>query len=255
MKKILSKTKILLLSVLNKVRPFYFSEKEHRYKRMNGWLLVVILFFSTITFFLGWNASNKNQIEKIKKYEEEEKLVIIKNGDKFSEDKLILFISELNFKWPEIIYAQARLESGEKFDSEINIQNNNYFGMKKANVRINIQSGENLGHSTYSNWRTSVIDYALFSATYLSDFDTKSEYYQYIENHYSETPGYVNRVIALEKDYFEKLSKIDAKSSYDIYEQEQNFASENHKNKKTEISSKKPATDSVGIKNTNDSLN
>ncbi len=212
--------KSLCNNILNKIRPFYFSSEELTYKRMNGWLLLVILLFSSATFFIGWKITEKHELENIKNYEAEERLVIIKNGDKFSEDKLILFIKELNFKWPEIVYSQAKIESGENFNSEVNIQNNNYFGMKKANVRINTQTGENLEHAVYMNWRMSVLDYSLYCATYLHDFKTKSEYYNYIEKMYSTTPGYVNKVMALEKEYFEKLNKITAKNSYDIFEQD-----------------------------------
>jgi hypothetical protein len=225
-------------NILNKIRPFYFSSKELKYKRMNGWLLLVILFFSSTTFYIGWTIAEKHELENIKNYEAEERLVIIKNGDKFSEDKLILFIKELNFKWPEIVYSQARIESGENFDSDVNIQNNNYFGMKKANVRINTQTGENLEHAVYLNWRMSVLDYSLYSATYLHDFKTKSEYYNYIEKMYSTTPGYVTKVMALEKEYFEKLAKITAKNSYDIFEQETNDSVQiKHKQIKSNVQS------------------
>ncbi len=215
-----AKTKIkkLVTSAVNNTIPFYYDKKELSYKRMNGWLIVVIFLFSCSTFFLGWKLSEKNEISNMKKFEEEEKLVIVKNGDKFNEEKLILFINELNFKWPEVVYAQAVLESGSEYNSDINIENNNYFGMKLASVRLNTQVGENLNHAVFNNWRMSVIDYALYWASYLSDLKTKEEYYQYIEKHYSETPGYSLRVMNLEKQYFEKLSKIKSKDSYNIFE-------------------------------------
>ena len=211
-------TKKMFKNIVNKILPFYYDVKELQYKRMNGWLFLVLIIFSTITFSLGWLAAEKNEIARIKKFEDEEKLVIIKNGDKFSEEKLILFINELNFKWPEVVYAQAILESGSKFNSDINIENNNYFGMKMANIRVHTQLAENLDHAVFLNWRMSVIDYALFWSTYLSDLKTKEEYYQYIEKHYSKTPGYSLRVMNAEKEYFQKLSKIKAKNSYDIFD-------------------------------------
>lgn len=206
-------------NILNKILPFYYDVKELQYKRMNGWLFLVLIILSTITFSLGWLTAEKNEIVRIKKFEAEEKIIILKEGDKFSEEKMILFIKELNFNWPETVYAQSVLESGAEFRSDINIQNNNYFGMKKANIRTNIQSGENLDHAVYSNWRNSVIDFAFFYATYLGDFRTKEEYYQYLEKHYSKTPGYIERVKKLEKQYFQKLEKIIAKNSYDIIDE------------------------------------
>jgi hypothetical protein len=43
---------------------------------MNGWLFLVLIIFSTITFSLGWLAAEKNEIARIKKLKM--KLVIIK---------------------------------------------------------------------------------------------------------------------------------------------------------------------------------
>jgi len=236
-----TKLKKLVTSAVNNTVPFYYDKKELSYKRMNGWLIVVIFLFSCSTFFLGWKLSEKNEISNMKKFEEEEKLVIVKNGDKFNEEKLILFINELNFKWPEVVYAQAVLESGSEFNSDINIENNNYFGMKLASVRLNTQVGENLNHAVFNNWRMSVIDYALYWASYLSDLKTKEEYYQYIEKHYSETPGYSFRVMNLEKQYFEKLSKIKSKDSYNIFETD----SLNSKSHIKKINKKNNSKDSI----------
>lgn len=207
-------------NILNIIRPFYFNSQELTYKRMNGWLFVILFFVFGLAFYIGWIFSAKSEIERVKKYEAEERLVIVKNGDRFSETKLILFLKELNFKWPEIAYAQACIESGTDFNSDVNFQNNNYFGMKVATVRVNTQTGENLEHATYSNWRMSVLDYSLYFATYLSDFKTKAEYYNYLETVYCKTPGYVSRIIELERQYFSKLEKITAKNSYDIFDDE-----------------------------------
>lgn len=243
------KVKHFIFSAINNVIPFYYDKKELTYKRMNGWLMMVIIIFSLATFYLGWKLGEKNEISNLKKIEEEEKLVIVKNGDKFSEEKLILFINELNFKWPEVVYAQAVLESGSEFDSDINLENNNYFGMKIAKVRLNTQTGENLDHAVFDNWRMSVIDYALFWASYLSDLKTKEEYYQYIEKHYSETPGYYLRVQNLEKQYFEKLKNIKAKNSYSIFESD----STSNSIKKNKFVKKNISKDSVNKFNKIDS--
>lgn len=241
-----TKLKKFITSAINNTIPFYYDKKDLSYKRMNGWLIVVIFLFSFSTFFLGWKLSEKNELSNMKKFEEEEKLVIVKNGDKFSEEKLILFINELNFKWPEVVYAQAVLESGSNFDSDINLENNNYFGMKLASVRLNTQIGENRDHAVFNNWRMSVIDYSLYWASYLSDLKTKEEYYQYIEKHYSETPGYSFRVMDLEKQYFEKLSKIKAKDSYSVFESD-SLSSKNTVKKINKKSNSKDSTNTEFI--------
>jgi|ERR1035437_9646546 hypothetical protein len=200
----------------------YFDAVNLNYKRLKvvHWRTI---FFTLIIcgslFFAGWICANMNVDVKTAKYDEEQKVMIIKTGDKFSEEKLILFLKELNFKWPEIAYSQIRMETG-LYNSPICIENLNYFGMKDArgpSGRINTQTGNKSGHAVYQNWRMSVIDYAIYWSTYLSSLKTEEECYNYIESSYSETKGYVEKFRGFEHEYFEKLSKIKAKSSYDIF--------------------------------------
>jgi hypothetical protein len=239
--------KKILLSTKDRVRPYYYDHETLNFKRLDGWFFFIIILVFSFSFSIGWIFSSKNEVRKRDQYNEEAKVMIIKNGDKFNENKLILFIKELNFRFPELVYAQSVLESGADFDSKINIENNNYFGMKDANKRINIQFGTQNDHAYYFSWRNSVIDYALFAATYLSDFKSKEEYYQYIERNYSETPGYIERVKFLEKQYFDKLSKLEGKNSYDLFEEETvDLKTPKKKQKKTDSISVEPkTTDSI----------
>jgi predicted patatin/cPLA2 family phospholipase len=98
----------------------------------------------------------------------------------------------------------------------------------------------------------SVIDYALFWSTYLSDLKTKEEYYQYIEKHYSQTPGYSLRVMNLEKEYFEKLKNIKAKNSYDIFDTD-TLNTSNVKKRAKKIDNHYATNDSINIFQKNDS--
>lgn len=201
------------------IQPMYYDSTSLKFKRLNGWFFLITATIFITAFIIGWIFSSKNEIEKRNHYNEEEKIMVIKNGDDFSEEKMILFIKELNFRYPELVYAQGVLESGADFNSVLNNQNNNYFGMRVAHQRINTQSGEQDGYAYYNNWRNSVIDYAIFTAMYLGDFESKEQYYKYIEKRYAESPGYIEKVKALEQQYLEKLVKITEKSSYDIYVQ------------------------------------
>ena len=243
--------KVFFTSLSQRVIPFYYDRKTLSFKRLDGWFVVILISFCSIFFTAGWIFSSKNEIKKRNHYNEEEKIMVIKNSDDFSENKLILFIKELNFRFPELVYAQCVLESSSDFNSDLNIQNNNYFGMKDANKRINIQSGIQNDYAYYLNWRNSVIDYAFFIATYLNNFKTKEEYYQYIERHYSETPGYIERVKKLEQQYFDKLSKIDSNSSYDIFDFDKNDSLKVRKKKTKPTINNSISPDSVPI---NDSL-
>jgi hypothetical protein len=79
----------------------------------------------------------------------------------FSVENLKAEIVKQGIKYPNIVLAQAVLESGH-FKSDIFLDNHNIFGMKKPSVRKTKATGENRGHATFNNWVDSVIDYKMF---------------------------------------------------------------------------------------------
>lgn len=153
-------------------------------------MILAGVFSLAVTFTLTSNSSKDSQL--IVKQE-------VKTSD-FTEEKLVEYIKELNIKFPHIVLAQARLESGN-FKSKIFKENNNLFGMKEAKQRISTNKGTNLGHARYDSWRECVLDYALYQATYLSKFKTEKEYYSYLGNNYAENSSYVELLKKIAKDY------------------------------------------------------
>ena len=134
-----------------------------------------------------------NPANKAQNLSQEDKLIVIREYNEFSENKLIEKITELNFKYPHIILAQAKLESGH-FKSTIFLENNNMFGMKEAKLRANLAKGTNRGHAYYETWQESVIDYALYYSSYLRSINTEGEYFEYLRQNYAEDVTYVQRL-------------------------------------------------------------
>jgi uncharacterized FlgJ-related protein len=144
--------------------------------------LGVLTGVALITFFLGRYA----QFKALDKYEKE--LVILnleKERNKFTDEKFIELVKELNMKFPHIVYAQAKIESGN-FKSAVFKQNNNLFGMKQARARVNTAKGTNLNHAYYDNWKESVYDYAFYQCRYMSNASTEEEYYATLDASYAE---------------------------------------------------------------------
>ena len=135
-------------------------------------------------------------VNKVAMLSQEEKLIVIREYNEFSEAKLVDQIKSLNFKFPYIVLAQSYQESGH-YKSTIFRENNNMFGMKEAVVRSNLAKGTNRGHAIYDSWQDSVIDYALYYSTYLSDIKTEGEYYEFLRQNYAEDPTYVTRLKSL----------------------------------------------------------
>lgn len=114
------------------------------------------------------------------------------SDDVFSPEALEKYLGELNIRHADIVYSQAKLESGN-FSSKIFRENNNLFGMKMARQRATTATGENRGHATYSSWRQSVDDYAMYYNKYLSRL-SRSEYIEYLGRNYAQDANYISKL-------------------------------------------------------------
>lgn len=118
----------------------------------------------------------------------------------FSPEALQNCIDSLGLKFPEIVMAQARLETGH-FKSFIFRENNNLFGMRYPRKRPSANIGKKHGYSLYKDWKQSVLDYSLYQSTYLSHIKTQEEYLSYLKKHYAQDPKYLDKVKSLIKMY------------------------------------------------------
>ncbi len=157
--------------------------------RTKTFVKAIAILVAVVVIF-GWSIAPRATIKNLSP---EEKLIVVREYNGFSEAKLIDEIKSLNFKFPYIVLAQSYQESGH-YKSTIFRENNNMFGMKEAVVRSNLAKGTNRGHAMYETWQESVIDYALYYSTYLSDIKTEGEYYEFLRQNYAEDPTYVTRL-------------------------------------------------------------
>ena len=154
-----------------------------------GIIAIMVLTIISTTFIL-------RNINNVKLISEETKSIIIKENQKeneFSPEKLKAYILQLNIRFPNIVYAQAVLESGN-FQSDIFRTNNNLMGMRRATTRPTTNKGEQFDFAVYDNWRSSVEDYAMFAASYLNNIKTEDEYFAYLKANYCTDSGYVDRI-------------------------------------------------------------
>lgn len=124
---------------------------------------------------------------------EEEIMIVMAHVNKFSEEKFINKLKSLNFKYPQIVYAQAKLETAN-FTSTIFMENNNLFGMKEAKRRTTTVKGTQFGHGYYESWIESLYDYAFYYERYLSSVKSEEQYYAFLSKFYAEDPNYVNKL-------------------------------------------------------------
>ena len=166
------------------------SFEEITNKVVLGCLFLVFLF----TFFAA--GIILIEVNNGKLLTQETKAIIINEATKaneFSPTKLKTYILELNLRFPHIVYAQARLETGN-FKSEIFKTNHNLFGLKQATRRPTTNKGTENGHAYFNTWRESVVDYAFYSSAYLQDIKTEREYLEYLKANYAEAPNYITEL-------------------------------------------------------------
>lgn len=185
---------ILMKKILSKFKlpEFYrYNDKELKYEKVN---LLYLFFIFLLIVYVILNLTPKIVREYIYAdfYEPEVVVVNIKDTTyNFSEDKLVDLLKDLNVKFPHIVLAQAKIESGN-YTSKVFNENNNLFGMKEARIRIHTAQGTQYNHAYYQNWRESVYDYAFYQCRYLSSLKTEDEYYHYLDKSYAEAENYVN---------------------------------------------------------------
>ena len=171
---------------------FYrYNKKELFFKK--DLTLMPIIVAALVLSSAGWYIAGLNKsFDSLSEYE---KNVILIHMDRkpFEEQQLIDLMKELNMKFPHIVLAQAKVESGY-FKSRIFKENHNLFGMKQAQQRINTAKGTQHSHAFYDSWESSVYDYAFYQCRYLSSIRTEDEYYRYLAGSYAEDPHYISKL-------------------------------------------------------------
>jgi len=178
---------------MRKINLFYYDDSKLNFIRVKfRYIIYIVLSLITLfTVLLKLSCSEQYDILNLNDYESN--MMVINVNDTihdFTEDKLVDMLISLNVKFPHIVLAQARLESGN-YTSKVFKENNNLFGMKEARVRINTAVGTQYNHACYEHWRESVYDYAFYQSTYLYRLKTEKEYFTYLDQSYAEAPNYV----------------------------------------------------------------
>lgn len=177
-------------------------------------IIYALLAVSTIDLLEMTSSSKfqKNEINEIK---------IISQKVLNNKDAKLLFlyleIIENDIKHPDIVLAQAILESGY-LSSQIFIENKNLFGMRFPERRPTLAISENRGYSVYDCWIDSVKDYKLFQDfLFRRKEKTRDEYFDYLNRIYAEDPNYVPFLKKVIED-----NKIIIESNLDLYKEFKN---------------------------------
>lgn len=122
--------------------------------------------------------------------------VVVQQDNNVTKEKLYEQIIKFGIKFPDIVFAQAMIESGE-LTSKLFKTANNMFGMRFPSIRETTAQGKTTsGYSRYEDWNFGVYDYFLWQDHMLRNRDeiTKSQYFSLLGRVYAEDPNYVSKV-------------------------------------------------------------
>lgn len=153
-------------------------------------IIFILLFSLQVTYSNNATVNDELKIEMYRLPTIEESL----RSQPFSVDNLKLALRHYSIQCPEVVLAQAILETGN-FTSVIFLEQNNLFGMKHPRLRDTVSCGSDRDHAMYDHWLDSVIDYKLWQDYRLPEVES---YYAFLKDR-----GYAEDVL-----YFRKLKEI-----------------------------------------------
>jgi uncharacterized FlgJ-related protein len=164
---------------------YKYDSKQLVFKK-DSKIIYIALAVLLVTFIISFTAGRSIRLSDLTDYEKELIVLNVKNEqNKFTEEKFVSLIKELNIRYPHIVMAQALLESGN-YKSKIFIESNNLFGMREAKVRITTSKGTQYNHAYYNTWSESVFDYAFYQCRYMHNINSEEQYYQSLNASYAE---------------------------------------------------------------------
>lgn len=157
--------------------------------RVKTILVIGLLFLIPV-----WEMEKESIIKLEKKIEEKNEI---------SHQNLYNSIVESGIKFPEIVFVQAIIESGN-FESRLFKNHNNLFGMRFPRVRETTATGENKrGYARYKDWDDSVLDYYFWQNFFLrkKGASNRDEYLDLLDEVYAEDESYVSVIRTNLKKY------------------------------------------------------
>ena len=182
-----------LFQKLSNCKIYLYNKQDLSQKKLNKYLIAIyVVLISSLFSFSGYTVGRVMKLTNLS-HIEKELLVVDLQRDDFTEEKLADLLKKLKIKYPEIVLAQARLETGG-YKSRIFRENHNLFGMKEAVRRINTAQGTQYNHAYYEHWRESVYDYAFYQCRYMGQVRSREEYFNLLSQSYAEDPVYVTKL-------------------------------------------------------------
>jgi uncharacterized FlgJ-related protein len=173
------------------MKTYYLTEdlQLKKYKPYK-WILItlgLILYSSFVTI----KTINKIQLKPIYRPVISNQITVNDTVPALTEQNVYNEILAQNIMFPEIVFKQCMVESGN-LKSNIAIENNNLFGLRVyPNSDTTYAIARNRGHLAFKDWRDSVKEYARLQKR---NFKPKYYYLFLKESNYAESPTYIQKL-------------------------------------------------------------
>ena len=172
---------------------FVYNDKTLGLEKPKRQIYIAILVVLGLLFMLGWFTGTNNYIINKINHTTEVTDTMLVHGEKFSEEALIRLLKDCHIKYPHIVLAQAKLESGD-FKSKMFREGFNMFGMKLAKQRITTALGEKCGHAYYRDWVDGLYDYGMWQSSMMCNVNNEVEYFTKLDERYAEDTTYISKL-------------------------------------------------------------
>lgn len=162
-------------------------------------IMFVTILLSVITFIVVKSSKMfENNTENFEVSHVEDTFVVLDRAViyediTFSEEAFKKQIVAIGIRFPDIVMAQAILESGH-FTSGLFVNHKNPFGMMIAKKRPTLAKKGAYPFASYKEWKHSIMDYAYYQSVYMSKYTTEDSYLKRLGEVYAEDPKYVSKL-------------------------------------------------------------
>lgn len=186
---------------------FLFDRERLEYKPLKPLIYFKCIIIIILSFMFGWIIADKKEliINEIILHQPPDTNIYVTQSKPFSEEAFIELLKDCNIKYPYIVLAQAKFESGN-FTSKIFKQNNNMFGMRKARQRITTAESEKSTYAYYRDWIDAVHDYAMYQSVVMRSVENEENYFNRLGERYAEDTLYISKLKSMIKN--QKLKNI-----------------------------------------------
>lgn len=173
--------------------------KKYRYKIHYTYFIIVLLIILIVcetALSQKSNNSNKEQITTElteKTIEQHIGEAILYPTKEINDSILYAYLEEINAWYPDILLAQAKVESGS-YTSTVFKKANNLYGMKQVYSRFHCQTGSYNSYGGYDSWKLSVLDRVLYDLFVFDSIKPEREVYLKQLRNYAESQNYIETI-------------------------------------------------------------